>query len=135
MTRVATMGTSSCATIAIAHFKGDNYDDNEKYLADKSSFVEPKNSVEGFYQDVLYPTSQPLGHSDEYPFDALMDAIDESDMRDKFIIATLGKSQTILKDGYWPKRLEARGFSLLEKTKNDIGEVCFIYTRNRNKVE
>lgn len=134
MTRIATMGTSSCATIAMAGFKGQHYEMNEKYLADPSSFVEPQNSVQQFYSNILYPTSQPLGHTDEYPLEALMKSLDNSSMKTKFVIATLNQTQRNMKDNYWPKQLAKWGFVLSYATKNTIGQNCFVYIRNPNAI-
>lgn len=136
MTKVATMGTSSCATIAIQNFKGSAaFELNEAYLKDKNSFKAPENSAKNFYLNVLHPIAQDLGRSDDYPFDALMDEIDVTSLKTKFIIATLNEQQREYKDRYWEKRLLARGFCLIDATKNVIGQSCFIYTRNNNRIE
>lgn len=134
MTRAATMGSSSCAAIAIAHFKGQNYEDNVRYLESGEGSKGEGLSVDEFYTDIIYPTEQPLGHTAEYPFDMLMDHIDKSRLKTKFIIATLNQSQMMLKDGYWPKRLKERGFEPMDKTKNDIGQPCVIFVRNNNRM-
>ncbi len=136
MTRLATAGTSSCATISIAHFKGDNMDLNEAYKADKNSFsglADEDKTVKNFYDDVLYPISQPLGHTGEYPFERLMEEIDDSEMSTKFILATLNSWQFNKNDKYWPKELERHGFKLVDVTDNTIGERCYIFVRNNNR--
>lgn len=135
MTRLATMGTSSCATIAIAHFKGKNKDLNDQYLADPSSFVQPEGgmTVQEFYDDILYPTDQELGCTGEYPFRRLMEEIDKSAMKDKFIIATLNASQYNFDDEYWPKQLAECGFEVIDKTNNKIGQLCYIFARNKGR--
>lgn len=136
MTRVATAGTSSCATISIAHFKGDNIDLNEAYKADKNSFDGPTGegkTVDDFYYDILYPTKQPLGHTGEYPFERLMEEIDDSEMSTKFILATLNSWQFNQNDKYWPKELERHGFKLMDVTDNTIGARCYIFVRNNNR--
>lgn len=135
MTRAATMGTSSCATIAIAHFKGDNFKINEEYLKSKQNMKKEGLSVAEFYSQIIYPTSQPLGHTAEYPFDQLMDEIDSSSLKGKYITATLNQQQFNFENGYWVKRLEARGFKAVDKTHNDIGQDCTIFVRNNNRVE
>lgn len=140
MTRVATMGTSSCATIAIQDFKfkpkdvANPRDWNEVYRESKSFTLEGK-SVQNFYDNILYPTDQELGRSGQYPFDALMDAIDNSSMETKFIIATLNKAQYNLNDKYWDTRLKARGFVMFDATKNSIGQECYLYNRSNNRID
>ena len=136
MSRISTMGTFSCATIAIAGFKPEHRAADQKYLADKDPLIAKaaEKSIQHFYNTVLYPTSQPLGKSDEFPFEALMEALNGHAMGDKFIIATLNQHQTQVDDGYWAKRLAHWGFELIDKTNNSIGQVCMIYTRNRNRV-
>lgn len=136
MTHVATMGTHSCATVSIGSFKGDNFQRNQAYLEDKSTgTVVGGETAQQFYSNVLYPTSQPLGKSGDYPFDMLMDAIDGGSLNSKFIIATLNQHQMNFENGYWPARLEERGFAQIDKTKNDIGQVCTVFTRNNNRVD
>lgn len=135
MTKLATMGTSSCATIAIGGFKGQAaYNLNEAYRAASDEFKEPENCVQSFYNDILHPTTQDLGRTDDYPFDALMKAIDESSMQDKFIIATLNQYQMTYKDGYWPNRLAEHGFTMFDATKNNIGMPCFLFSRNLARI-
>ena len=128
MSRLATMGTSSCATIAISGFKDQDLNRNKQYLKNPEAFVEPVNSVDTFYNSILYPTSQPLGKTDEYPFDALMKAIDKSSMKDKFTIITLNEYQ--YKVQHWLERLEHWGFTLMDKTKNNIGSMNYVFIRN-----
>lgn len=128
MTRIATMGTSSCATIAIAGFKDEQKELNESYRKDPKSFKLNGMSVDEFYDKVLYPVSQPLGATGDYPFDLLMKELNKSSMKDKFIIATLNSYQFF--GGYFTELLLNNGFSLVDKTKNDIGEMCYIFIRN-----
>ena len=135
MSRLATMGTASCATIALSGFSMLDIKRDQEYLSDPSSFKYPNKSVWWFYEKILYPTEQVLGRTDEYPFTRLMQEINQSKMKDKFIITTLSKSQTQFEDGYWLDKLEEFDFVLLEKTKNNIGEVCHIFTRNYARVE
>lgn len=140
MARLATMGASSCATIAIQGFKtvGDEtaYEANEKYLLNPKAFTktikddEGRYCVAGFYNNILYPTDQQLGRTADYPFDALVDAIEKTSMKDKFIITVLNNHQKNFQNGYWPRRLEARGFKLIDKSKNNIGSMNWIYVRN-----
>lgn len=137
MTKLATMGTSSCATIALQGFKEDDYDMNEAHLKDPKGFKEPKNNVSWFYNYVLYPTAQDLGRTDDYPFDALMKQIDtHPKMGNKFLIATLAGYQMIAHDGYWPKKMEEWGFKCIHKTTNSIGgSINHIFVRDPNVVE
>jgi len=129
------MGTSSCATIAIAHFKGNNKALNDEYLANPDSFGKPADgyTVDDFYHKVLYPTSQPLGHTGEYPLRKLMEEIDAGPMKNKFIIATLNASQYNQDDEYWPKQLMECGFEVIDKTNNAIGQLCYIFARNKGR--
>lgn len=132
MTHVATMGTSSCATIAIAGFGQPEVIRNKKYMDDPTKAdITSGQTVEEFYDKILYPTSQPLGKTADYPFDLLMEEIDKSRMNDKFTILTLNRSQKEGNDGYWVERLKDWGFFLIDETYNNIGEMCYIYTRNR----
>ena len=132
MTHLATMGTSSCATISIGNFGKygkDQIDLNKKYLADRKSFKLKGMSVAQFYDKILYPTSQPLGTTGEYPFDRLMEELEDSPMNDKFTIITLNEGQN--KEEHWQERLKHWGFFLIDQTKNNIGSMNYIYTRNR----
>lgn len=149
MTKVATMGTSSCATIALQGFKAkgsalgsfDNKNENEKYLSGNRT-IDPKDpcwdSIRDFMSEVIGPTRQDLGRTEDLPFDKIMDFFD-SDVHPgksfggKFIITTLNNSQET--EGYWPKRLKERGFVKIDMTSNDMGSVNHIYTRNNRRVE
>lgn len=133
MSRVATMGASSCATIAVSGFKKTDEKLNEDYKIGVYSKEKDGHSVQDFYDKVLYPTAQNLGRSKEYPFNKLMELIDDGPLYSKFIIAVLNEQQQ--KGGYWPNILEEHGFALIDKTKNDIGSVNHIYTRNHNRRE
>jgi len=136
MSYVATMGTSSCATIAVGGFKEGQRENNEKYKADKASLVLPKEgqSVEGFYNNTLYPTTQPLGRSYELPFEKVMEDIEACGLKTKFIIATLNIYQYNGNSEYWPNELNRWGFKLVSKTNNSIGSINYIYVRNPNVV-
>jgi len=137
MTHVATMGCSSCATIAIGGFKAGQKEINDAYLKDPKSFVEPKEglTLDGFYNNVLYPTSQPLGKTKEYPFEKLMQDLKTSSMSSKFVIATINQGQYMGNERYWHKQLVKWGFQLFKKANNSIGSVNYIYFRNPNEVE
>ena len=162
MTKVATMGTSSCAVLALQEFKTFTRDSsldgmykhnplgmtcqidaNNSYLEGKVSVEEWEKFVNSvghltaneFYNSVISPLKQDLGRSGQYPFDMLMDVIDNHSMGTKYIVATLNSSQRFASDGYWHNRLLARGFAQVDATDNNIGQVCFIYTRNENRVE
>lgn len=136
MPHVATMGTSSCATISIGGFKwGDAFGDNEKYKESGESNESEGLTVNEFYRKVLYPTSQPLGKSRDMPLRKLMDDIDESSLRSKLIMATLNHSQYMVKERYWHKELLECGFELVTKCSNSIGSTNYIYIRNPSKLE
>jgi len=133
MTKLATMGTSSCAAIAIQGFKPKDLVLEEEYTSNPIGFelrLGGERSVQSFYDCVLYPTKQDLGRTGDYPFSLLMSKIDQSSMDTKFIIATLNAAQ--MHQG-WPKLLEDNGFQLIDKTKNTIGELCYIFVRNNNR--
>lgn len=136
MPHVATMGTSSCATISIGGFKrGDAYGDNEKYKETGESNESDGLTVEEFYKDVLYPISQPLGKSRDMPLRKLMKDIDNSSLSSKLIMATLNRDQYMVKSRYWHKELLECGFELITKCDNTIGSTNYIYMRNPSKVE
>lgn len=123
MTCLATMGTSSCATIALQGFKDEDYHMNEKYLADTSSFVPTNKNVDWFYGSILYPTKQDLGRTDSMPFTYLMERIKEHHkLNRKFLIATLNGYQVgPLGKGYWIKQLKEWDFKHMHSTINSIG--------------
>lgn len=149
MPMLQTMGTHSCAAIAIGGFKSkyggysEPIEDNEKYLKDKSlgdSLIRKLDegmTVQQFYDKILYPIEQELGRTHIYTFDHLMDLIDKHHtMNRKFTILSLNASQNNYQDGYWPKRLEARGFNLAHKTRNSIGGALnYIYIRDLAKAD
>lgn len=128
MTHVATMGTFSCATIAIGSFKAPWRDHNEAYKKDPKSWKEPKEglTVAQFSSQVLYPVSQPLGRSKDMPFEKLMQDIKKS-LGDKLIAATLNNEQFMGNGHYWPKELKRHGFRLMAKTQNSWGQINYVY--------
>lgn len=132
MSRLSVMGTASCATISLCGFKTPDKHLNEEYINTPDKFKEFKVkdglTVNEFYNQILYPTAQELGRTGNYPFQLLMELIDKSMMEDKFTIVTLNAHQNM---GYWPKHLKKWGFELVDKTKNNLGTMCYIYTRNR----
>ena len=132
MTRIATLGTSSCATIAIAHFKEPNKALNDAYIADPKSFKEPASgmTVAEFSSSILYPVSQPLGHTKEYPFEKLMEDLAKSGMSSKLVMATLNQSQFMGNDHYWPKQLKKHGFKLIHKAGNNWGQPNYMFMRS-----
>lgn len=131
MTHVATMGTGSCATIAISGFKEPNQQLNEDYKKDPKAFKVPSGmTVKAFYNEVLYPVSQPLGKTHDLPFTRLMEEIEASSLKTKFIIATINEYQYNGKENYWPKELNKHGFKLMAKTKNSIGSMNYVYVRS-----
>jgi hypothetical protein len=141
MARLSTMGTASCATIAVGFFKKFGEEDgrkaNEAYIADNSTFSGPEEgyTVDQFYDKVLYPVEQDLGRTGEYPFEALMEQIDEHHyMSGKFCIATINDHQFFANDSYWPKQLEKWGFVECHRTANPTmgGDINHMYIRNPN---
>ena len=128
MTKLATMGASSCGTIAIQGFKNEDIVLEQEYLK-TGEFNEPEENVQWFYDEVLYPTDQDLGRTADYPFTLLMDRIDQSGMCSKFIIAVLAEFQLM----EWEDKLKARGFEQMDKTYNEIGCWNFIFVRNLNR--
>tara|TARA_R110000737_G_scaffold142443_1_gene173121 strand:- start:1186 stop:1692 length:507 start_codon:yes stop_codon:yes gene_type:complete len=127
------MGTSSCATIAIQGFKPADKAMNEAYLADPAGYAVPTvGTVQSFYDMVLYPTQQDLGRTGDYPFELLMGEIMASKMMSKFKIITLNSRQNM---EYWPVQLAKHGFILIDKTKNSIGSMNYIYSQSPNRPE
>lgn len=140
MSRIATMGTASCACFAVAGFSDEDMKREMKYMEDPSSFNNPapNKTVKHWYDKVLYPTSQPLGQTGNYPFSRLMEEIrDVKDgrMDDKFIIITINSYQYNKEGKFWPKRFEHWGFELFDKTQNNLGELCYIFVRNKARVD
>lgn len=138
MTMISTMGTMSCATIAIGNFGkngSEQIDKNEAYKSE--GLVEETEGLtpDQFYRDILYPVRQDLGRTRDYPFTKMMELIDSSKLKTKFIIATLNLYQYQTKDRYWHKELLSWGFELKDKTKNSIGSVNYVYVRNPSRVE
>lgn len=136
MTKVATMGTSSCATIAINGFKHGQKEINEKYKKDGTVPNSEGLSVEAFYKDILYPVDQPLGCSRDLPFTKLMEDITaQKHLKTKFCIATLCPYQYMGEDKYWHRELKKWGFKLVRKTRNSTmsGAVNYVYIRNPNR--
>lgn len=137
MTHIATLGTSSCATIAIGGFKAGNKELNDNYLANKSSFKEPAEglTVEGFSSNILMPIAQDLGRTKDYPFERLMEDLEKSSLKNKLVIATLNQSQYLGNDCYWHQQLKKWRFTLFTKTRNEWGSVNYMYIRNPLEVE
>lgn len=142
MTKLATMGTSSCATIAIQGFGNRDKGANEAYITGGAHIFEDEGiSVGEFYDEILYPTEQDLGRTRDYPFEELMELIEsvEGDcggsMEDKYTVATLNAYQFNADDKYWPEQFKRWGFELVDKTKNSIGSICYIYVRNKARVD
>lgn len=143
MSRLQTMGTSSCATGAIGFFKNTE-EANEKYKADpkefRKNFKHDDLTVNEFYNQVLYPTRQDLGRTSNMPFRMLMDDILNSPMHTKFLIATLNDTQFHQKyndiDQYWVRELEAYDFIVIDETINSIGKMRnYVFVRNPNRPE
>jgi len=128
MTKLSTMGASSCATIAIQGFKDSDVNLEIEYQT-TGKYKKYKQGVNWFYNNVLYPTNQALGRTSHYPFSALMEEINRSSMRDKFIIAVLNEYQQH-KSTFWTDLFEQHGFELVDVTHNNIGTDNYIYVRN-----
>jgi hypothetical protein len=135
MPRISTAGTASCAMISIGHFKSSTVEANEKYKKDKL-FTPPKDelSAKGFYDKILYPTKQELGWTYNMPFERLMEELDNSSLKSKYVLVTLNHSQFFGNNQYWPKELRRHGFTLFEKTNNSIGGLNYMFSRNPQKV-
>lgn len=144
MPRLQTAGTHSCSQIAIGDFKtylptGNFIQANKEYLESGRSYEDDANcskdgmTVEDFRDDILLPTAQELGRTKAYPFDQLMDLIDNSDLKGKYITVNLPGFQKNAEDMYIHKRLLERGFEEIDQTHNNWGEVCYIYVRNLNR--
>lgn len=138
MTYIATTGAHSCACISIARWDLASRNAEELYLVKKerttwNEYPESLNLYE-WYDSVLYPTEQELGKTYDYAFSHLMDMIDGDErLEGKYITAVLAEYQ--YEKGFWPERLRARGFKLVDKTNNHIGGINYVYIRNNNRVE
>lgn len=133
MTRIATMGTSSCATISIAGFKDNHKAMNEAYLKDKTVPDKEGLSIQEFYNNIIVPISQPLGHTKEMPFTQLMEKLEKHTLGTKIICAVINAPQ--FDQGYWPEQLEKWGFKPILKSNNELGSVNHLYIRNNNAVK
>jgi hypothetical protein len=129
MAYVATMGCSSCATIAIGGFKGSQIEINDSYKQSGTVPLSDGYTPAEFYSKILYPTEQKLGRSKDLPFQKLMEDIDKTSLKNKFTILTINQSQFFSKDKYWDKEFKRWGFALVHKTGNTIGETNYIYVR------
>lgn len=134
MSYIATMGTSSCATISVGGFQGEARKENEEYKKTRVFEAPDHQTAENFYTKVLYPTSQPLGRTHNMPFEKVMEDIAKTSLVSKFIICTINEYQYKGNDNYWPNELNRWGFTLLTKTANSIGTINYIYTRNPSAV-
>jgi hypothetical protein len=136
MTHIATLGTSSCATIAIGGFKEPNKEKNDAYIDNTKTFKDDAvgMSVKEFSDKVLYPVSQPLGRTKDYPLEQLMQELERSALAGKLIIATLNQNQYMGNNLYWHKQLKKWGFKLFTKTNNNWGSVNYMYIRNPSEV-
>jgi hypothetical protein len=131
MPRISTLGTASCAAIAIGHFKSSTIEENEKYKKTKE-FTPPAGemSAKDFYSKILFPTKQELGWTYNMPFERLMEELDDSSLKTKFILVTLNAAQFLGNDQYWPKELRRHGFKLVDKANNAIGGLNYFFSRN-----
>ena len=135
MSRLATSGMFSCATIAVSGFKPEDRDLNDRYEANPDAWegLTDGMDVAQFYDDILYPVSQPLGKTGEYPFTRLMEEMrDHYDGEDeciahKFVVCALPDFQ--LMDGYWLDRLHKWGFEEWTTVDNFIGATNHIFYR------
>ena len=159
---IATSGTASCATISISWFKdiGDGcpIEANKKFLdsdekQQRKAVVSFTDQIKSFYDDILYPTAQPLGQTGHAPFECIMRTIrgdyyddfvesfdcsdsdfEESCLNGKLISVLLNEYTLQQKGWYWPKQLLKWDFSLVDCTYNDLGQRCFLFIRNKNRV-
>jgi hypothetical protein len=134
MAHVATLGLSSCATIAIGGFKGPSIKANEDYKANPKDFVVAsvdgqQPTIEDFYSKILYPTRQDLGRTVDMPFELLMTKIKGSRLETKLTLIAINGNQFAEQDNYWPKEFKRHGFRLWIKTGNAIGSTNYIYCR------
>ena len=131
-TRIQTMGVDSCATIAIAGWSSSARELNEAYKKD-GSFDIPNSgmSLVDFYEEIIFPTAQDLGHTYNYPFTLLMEELEKGELRTKFCIAALNAEQVM--DGYWVEELSKWGFKKIDETNNTLGLVNHIYLRSPNR--
>lgn len=140
MTRLATMGTSSCATLSISGWTSTDKNLEKSYMDDPKGFTPVEPSTRGdvplknFGDKILYPLSQPMGESYDYPFSYIMEHLDNgsTSLGAKFIIITLNDNQHNV-DDFWVSRLKDRGFELIDQTHNNAGGLNYIYTRNSNR--
>lgn len=135
MTYVATTGAHSCACISIARWDDASRAAEREYLSKETTTMWGEGlSLVEWYSNVLYPTDQELGKTYDYAFSHLMDMIDSDErLEGKYITAVLAEYQ--YESGFWPERLRARGFKLVDKTNNYIGGINYIYVRNNARVE
>lgn len=140
MTKIATMGTSSCATIAIQGFTNkdgyDHYLEELKYqgapVKDRKKFV-PNKDAKWFYDTVLFPVIQELGRTEDMPFSLCMEQIDKGPLKTKYIVVTLNDFNFNFQNYFWPKLLRKHKFSLVSTTKNSIGgAINYVFVRNPN---
>lgn len=138
MTKIATMGTSSCATIAIQGFENkDGYSHYKEEIAYQEAVNSgkkwtkiPKKDADWFYNQILFPTMQELGRTDDMPFSLCMKQIDKGPLSSKYIVCTLNAANFNFENYFWPKLLKQHGFSLVSTTKNHIGSMNYIFVRN-----
>lgn len=136
MTKLATNGMFSCCSAAIHGFKPGDRENNKEYINNPGSFsfkeesINTEGTVAHFYRRILFPSSQPMGQTDDYPFEALMQAIENHDyMKDKLLFCILNKQQTLVDDGYWLEQLKKWGFNQIDITRNTIGMDCYVFSR------
>ena len=73
---------------------------------------------------------RPTWLTGDYPFELLMKDIMSGSMGSKFKLLTLNAEQNM---NYWPEQLAKHGFVLIDKTKNSIGSMNFIYAQSPNR--
>lgn len=144
MTKIATMGTSSCATFAINGFKPEDIDMEKVFRVstpkDRKVLVsKAAKAIQDWYKEVLYPIDQKLGHSKDHSFSAIMQAISaHPQLNKKYLIATLPSyCLNLTCEGYWGKVLKWWGFELVTSTVNSTvqGSVNHILVRDLAKFE
>jgi hypothetical protein len=135
MSRICVSGTYSCAALSIAGYKAKDLE-MEKEWQKLGGITSPQceEDVNKFFDNIIVPTTQPLGVTDEWPLSELLLACEQVDcMATKYITTVLNKSQFRRNNYFWPNLLYKHGFRVTDKTFNELGMDCLIMTRNNNR--
>jgi hypothetical protein len=135
MSRICVSGTYSCAALSLAGYKAKDLEMEKEWQAGPKTVPdECVKDVADFYSNVIVPTSQPLGKTEEWPISALLLACEEVDcMSTKYFTVVLNKSQFRGNNYFWPNLLQKHRFKVTDKTFNELGMDCLIMTRNNNR--